>query len=145
MARKGLGNPRVAEALQAALDHEMAGVFLYTELAFRVFGPQMLGIVAHLEKQAEESLVHARAVGNRMTAMGFVPAPEPPALPRAAPRGLEEILTYSLGHERAAVDKYRALLALAGDDVPLEEFARSMVAAESDHVAELEKLLRPMG
>jgi bacterioferritin len=133
------------EALQAALDAEMAGVGLYTHLAFRVFGPQRIGIVAHLREQAAESLQHAEAVGDRMTNLGGVPTVHVPSELEHAPSTLEEILRISLVHERNAVDRYREVMETAAGDVALEEFARGMVATETDHAAELEKMLRPMG
>ena len=145
MAKKGGATAKAVDALQEALDAEMAGVALYTHLAFRVFGPQRNAIVAHLRAQAAESLDHAAAVGDRMTMLGAVPSVTARVDLEHAPTGLEEILRISLVHEREAVDCYRAVLAAAGDDIPLEEFARKMVATETDHASELEKMLRPMG
>lgn len=145
MPRPKKTDARAVEALQAALDAEMEGVALYTHLAFRVFGPQMHGILAHLRAQATESLRHAEAVGDRMTILGTVPrVGGGPALDHA-PRTLEEILRIGLVHERRAVERYRAVMEAAGEDLSLEEWARGMVATESDHAAEMEKMLRPMG
>ena len=62
-----------------------------------------------------------------------------------APSSLEEILRTALVHERKAVDRYRAVLEAAEGDIALEEFARGMVAAETDHAAAMEKMLRTMG
>jgi bacterioferritin len=143
MAAKAKVVPAVA-ALQEAFDAEMRGIALYTHLAFRVSGPQTHGIVAHLREQAAESLQHAEAVGDRMVRLGAPPAAAPLATPAVAPKSLDELLRVSLAHERAAVECYRRVLARAGDDIALEEFARGMVATESDHAADLEKLLRPM-
>ncbi|MCK6481034.1 MAG: bacterioferritin [Planctomycetaceae bacterium] len=144
MPRTAPRNVKAIDALQAVLDAEMSGVALYTHLSFRVFGPQMQGIITHLRTQAAESLTHALAAGDRMTRLGAVPAVRVPPEIGHEPRSLEEVLRISLVHERNAVDLYRALMAVAGEDVPLEEYARSMVATESDHASELELMLRPM-
>jgi bacterioferritin len=136
---------RAVEALQAALDAEMSGVAMYTHLAFRVFGPQMQGIVMHLRGQAAESLQHAQLCGDRMTMLGALPQVRVAQEVEHSPTSLDEILRVSLVHERRAVECYRNVLAAAGDDIPLEEFARGMVATETDHAAELEKMLRPRG
>lgn len=145
MPRNVRVSTKAVEALQAALDTELSGVALYTHLAFRVFGPQMQGIVAHLRGQAAESLGHAEAAGDRMTTLGAVPHVRVPVEIGQSPTTLEEILRISLVHERKAVDAYRALVEAAEGDMALEEYARSMVATESDHAAALEKMLRPMG
>jgi bacterioferritin len=135
------------ETLQAAMDAEMTGVALYTHLALRVFGPQYIGITAHLREQAAESLTHALAVGDRMSNLGSIPKVRVKDSLDHAPASLEEILRISLIHERKAVERYREVMlaAVEAGDVALEEFARGMVATETDHAAELEKMLRPMG
>ena len=145
MPRTKPKSTKAIDALQAALDAEMAGVALYTHLSFRVFGPQMQGIVAHLRAQATESLDHALAVGDRMTRLNAVPHVRLPKAIAHSPSTLEEILRISVAHERKAVDCYRAVMEAAGDDIPLEEYARGMVATETDHASELELMLRPMG
>lgn len=145
MAKANRASTRAVEALQACLDAEMSGVALYAHLSFRVFGPQFQGIVAHLRAQATESLGHALAVGDRMAMLGAVPAVRSGEALEHAPNSLDEILRISFVHEKQAVEKYRALLDAAGGDVALEEYARGMVATESDHAAELERMLRPMG
>lgn len=134
------------EALQAAMDAEMTGVALYTHLSMRVFGPQFLGITGHLRAQAAESLTHALAVGDRMTMLGAAPRVRVKEIEATSPGSLDEILRISLVHEKRAVERYRAVMeaAVAAGDVALEEYARGMVATETDHAAELEKMLRPM-
>jgi bacterioferritin len=134
------------DALQAAMDAEMTGVALYTHLALRVFGPQFQGITGHLRGQATESLTHALAVGDRLTMLGAAPRVRVKEFTENAPGSLEEILRISLVHEKRAVERYRAVMeaAMAEGDVALEEYARGMVATETDHAAELEKMLRPM-
>lgn len=144
MPRTSPKSDQAAAALQAALDAEMAGVALYTHLALRVHGPQMHGIVAFLRSQAAESLKHAETVGDRMVRLGAVPVVRVSAELPKSPETLKEILALSLAHERGAVDRYRALVEAAAGDVPLEEFARTMVATEADHAAGLELMLRPM-
>ena len=140
------GAPGTIDALQAAMDAEMTGVALYTHLSLRVFGPQYQGITGHLRGQAAESLTHALAVGDRMTMLGASPRVRVKEAAESSPGSLEEILRISLVHEKRAVERYRAVMeaAVAAGDVALEEYARGMVATETDHAAELEKMLRPM-
>jgi len=147
MPKSAKGSPRAVEALQSALDAEMAGVALYVHLSFRIFGPQWQVIVGHLRAQATESLGHALAVGDRMTILGAVPRISVSGKLSHEPSTLDEVLRISLVHEREAVERYRAVMVAAaeGGDIPLEDWARTMVSTESDHSSELEKMLRPMG
>ena len=48
------------------------------------------------------------------------------------------------GFERETLAEYKRLLQMAGDDVALEEFARGQIVAESDHLDEVDKMLRGM-
>jgi bacterioferritin len=146
MPKNVKGEPRSLDALQAALDAELNGVALYTHLSFRVFGPQWQAIVAHLREQAAESLTHALAAGDRMTMLGGVPRIAVESEIEHSPSSLEEILRISLVHERNAVECYRRVMqeAASSGNVPLEEYARGMVATETDHAATLERMLRPM-
>jgi bacterioferritin len=141
------GEPKCVDALQKALDAEMAGVALYTHLSFRIFGPQWEAIVALLRAQATESLTHALAVGDRMTMLGAVPGVSVAGRLSHEPTTLDEVLRTSLVHERGAVECYRAVMqaAAAAGDVPLEDWARTMVPTETDHSSGLERMLRPMG
>ncbi len=52
----------------------------------------------------------------------------------------------SLTHEKDALDLYRQLLTLVdGRDVMLEEYARRMIAEETMHMSEVDKMLRMPG
>ena len=57
-----------------------------------------------------------------------------------------DILRESLGHEKATLRHYEALLKMvAGEDVTLEEYARDHIALEVRHMAEVDKMLRKPG
>ena len=58
-------------------------------------------------------------------------------------RVFADILTESLEHEKAQISKLHAALKLVeGSDIYLEEFIRDMIVSESDHVSEIEKMIR---
>ena len=56
--------------------------------------------------------------------------------------GINKILDESLKSEEQGLALYTKLVKLAGDDIALEEFARSMVKTETDHIDEVLKMLR---
>ena len=55
----------------------------------------------------------------------------------------EDILNECLDHERTAIKAYYELLSVVKDSsIMLEEFARTQIAEEEMHEAELKKMLR---
>jgi len=57
-----------------------------------------------------------------------------------------DILRESLDHENQALNAYKELLKLVGDEsVMLEEYAREMIYQEELHLGEVDKMLRKPG
>lgn len=122
---------------------ELAGVVRYTHYSLVITGPNRLPLVAFMQEQADESLVHARQAGEILTGLGGHPTQGIGDIEESHDHTIENILRESIGHERRALDLYRSLLALAdGDSVYLEEYARTQIGAEELHVIEMNKLLR---
>ena len=138
--------PAVIEILKEIVEFELAGVVRYTHYALMVSGVNRIPIVAFLKAQADESLDHARRVGELLTGLGGHPSMRIAPLDESNKHSMRDILEESFAHEARSIDKYRALLdAVAGGSVMLEEFAREMISAEETHVMELRKLLRDLG
>ena len=122
---------------------ELAGVVRYTHYSLVITGPNRLPLVAFMQEQADESLVHARQAGEILTGLGGHPTQGIGDIEESHDHTIENILRESIGHERRALDLYRSLRALAdGDSVYLEEYARTQIGAEELHVIEMNKLLR---
>ncbi|WP_395156364.1 ferritin-like domain-containing protein [Ilumatobacter sp.] len=132
-------NPVLNEIMLA----ELAGVVRYTHYSLVITGPNRLPLVAFMQEQADESLVHARQAGEILTGLGGHPTQGIGEIEESHDHTIENILRESIGHERRALDLYRNLLALAeGDSIYLEEYARTQIGAEELHVIEMNKLLR---
>jgi bacterioferritin (cytochrome b1) len=58
--------------------------------------------------------------------------------------GVDHILNESLVFEEETLRLYRELakIAVASDDIALEEFARSQIMEETQHIFEVKKMLR---
>lgn len=136
-------NAKVIECLNELLEHELAGVVRYTHYAFMVFGHNRIPICAWLRDQAKESLTHADAIGEHLTAMGGHPSLRIGKLLESNKHKINDILKESFDHEKAQVDRFKKLLSLVKDEsVVLEEFARQMIYAEEIHLAEVQKMLK---
>ena len=111
--------------------------------AFMVQGPYRLSVVEWLRQQAQESLAHAEAVGEHVTSLGEHPTLKISDLLETHKHSTEDILNECLQHEREAIKSYYELLNNVKDgSIMLEEFARTQIAAEEMHEAELKKMLR---
>ena len=136
-------NNKVLPCLNKILELELAGVVRYTHYAFMVQGPYRLSVVNWLKEQAKESLVHAEAVGEHITSLGEHPTLKIGELLETHKHSTEDILNECLQHEQAAIAAYYDLLkSIDGTSIMLEEFARTMIATEEMHEAELKKMLR---
>ncbi len=122
---------------------ELAGVVRYTHYSLVITGPNRLPLVAFMQEQADESLVHARQAGEILTGLGGHPTQGIGTIEESHDHAIDVILRESIAHERRALDLYRKLLLLSeNNSVYLEEYARSQIGAEELHVIEMNKLLR---
>ncbi|BAL22812.1 bacterioferritin [Azoarcus sp. KH32C] len=141
-----LDKAQTVAALNRILEAELAGVVRYTHYSFLVFGFGRIPIVSWLNAQADESLMHARAAGEWITALGAYPSLAIGPLLDSHQHDIGAMLRESLESERAALNLYRDLLKLVADrSVALEEYARDMIRIEETHLAEVDKMLRKPG
>ena len=137
---------QVLATLDRILELELAGVVRYTHYSFMVFGHSRIPIVEWMNKQAEESLAHARAAGELITLLGGHPSLRIGPLLETHQHDMNALLRESLDHEREGLQAYYRLLDLVKDrNVPLEEFARQMIHDEEMHIGDVEKMLRRPG
>ncbi|MDA1265011.1 MAG: ferritin-like domain-containing protein [Planctomycetota bacterium] len=138
-------DPEVIELLKEIVEFELAGVIRYTHYALMVTGPNRIPIVAFFKAQAAESLLHAEKAGEILTGLGGHPSMRVSQMDETNEHSVQAIIEESYAHEREAIEKYFKLVGLTKDkSVFLEEYARSMVAAEEEHVMELRKMLRDL-
>ena len=137
---------RVVGVLNRILEMELAGVVRYTHYSLLVFGYGRIPIVSWMREQASESLVHAQQAGEWITHLGAYPSLAIGPLLDSHKFDIGDMLRESLAAEGEALALYRELLDLVKDrSVPLEEFARQMIAAEELHAGEVDKMLRKPG
>ena len=125
---------------------ELAGAIHYTHYSFMVFGYNRIPIVSWMEGQANESMTHAREAGEMVTQLGEHPSLGIGPLLETHQHDIGDILRESLGHERATLEHYEDLLKMVeGEDVMLEEYSRTHIAMEVQHIGEVDKMLRKPG
>jgi len=136
----------VLKTLNRIMEFELAGVVRYTHYTLMIFGYNRIPIVDWLQKQADESLGHARQAGELVTWLGGHPSLGIGPLLESRSHDIGDIMRESLAHESEALKAYYELFELVRDkDVRLEEYARGMIAAETAHQDEVNKMLRKPG
>jgi bacterioferritin len=137
---------KAVETLNKILEMELAGTIHYTHYSFMVYGYNRIPIVSWLEKQATESMAHARAAGELVTQLGAHPSLAIGPLLETHKHDIGDILRESLAHEKKTLVEYEKLLGLVqGEDVMLEEYAREHIYLERLHIGEVDKMLRKPG
>ena len=106
-----------------------------------VQGPYRLSVVEWLRAQAR--IFDACRSGRRTyTSLGEHPTLKISDLLETHKHSTEDILNECLEHEREAIKAYYVLFKnVESGSIMLEEFARSQIAAEEMHEAELKKML----
>lgn len=136
----------VVDLLNKIMEMELAGVVRYTHYSLMVYGYNRIPIVSWLRGEAQTSMQHATEAGELVTQHGAHPSLGIGPLLETHEHEIGAILRESLEHEQASLALYRQLLAaVSGHSVLLEEYARKMIAAEEQHLGEVDKMLRSPG
>lgn len=134
--------------LNSIMEAELAGVVRYTHYSLMVYGPGRIPIADWMRANAQEGLLHAQKAGEMVTLLGGHPSLKIGELLETERHDIDDILTESLEHEKDALKLYYDLLELAesaAQSVLLEEYARQQIAAEEQHLDEVNKMLRKPG
>lgn len=137
---------KVVETLNRILELELAGLVRYLHYSFMIFGHNRIPIVAWLRSQADESQAHAVQAGEHITNLGGHPSLRIGSLLETHKHNVDEILREALSHEEEGLGEYRKLLdQVSGRSIMLEEYARTQIAAEEAHLADIGKMMRKPG
>jgi len=137
-----LPNQAVMGLLHEIYTSEMAGINRYLHYSFMIMGHNRIPIQKWFRDQALESMNHAILIGEKITSYGGHPPMVSAQTEEGNTHAVDAILRESLQHEEAALKLYKDLAKAAGDDIALEELARSFVRSETEHLDEVRKMLR---
>lgn len=138
-----MSNQAIIDHMNEILKHEWTGVAQYSQASFIVEGVWREVYASTFAENAEESFGHAKLVGDKIVALGGVPAVTRNEVKQS--RDLNEILEFSLAFEAKAVEMYSAAIDMAGDDKALVIFLEDILKEEQEGVDEFTKLLRNSG
>lgn len=138
-------SPTSKEALDCLVQifqAETAGIIRYLHYSFMIMGHNRIPIQKWFREQAQESMTHATEVGEKITSFGGHPPVISARVEESNVHSVDQILQESLKFEEETLNLYKKLVKLAGDDIALEEMARGFVRAETEHINEVQKMLR---
>jgi bacterioferritin len=140
------GNAQIVDQLNKLLEMEVSGIARYLHYSFMVFGANRIPITAWFRDQANEGLAHSVLVGEKITAYGGDPSVSSRPVPATRHLSLRAMLEESRVFESESLAEYHRLreIAVSGNEIALEEFARAQILAETDHLQEVDKMLRGM-
>ncbi|MCC6359259.1 MAG: ferritin-like domain-containing protein [Phycisphaerales bacterium] len=137
----GLTHSEIIQELNHIFAEETEAAARYLHLASSVRGLDRLLVDRVLRDGLEETIRHAQVIAQKIRSLGGVPRLEISVSCPAQPLSAREALRQALTFEEAALECYQDLLRKVEGDIPLEEFARTQIAVESEHVAQLRELL----
>lgn len=135
-------NTKALEVLNRIFQLEMAGIIRYMHYSFMIMGHNRIPIQKWLRDQSMESMAHATLVGEKITSLGGHPPMVVAQVEETNIHSIDQILTESMKFEDEALKLYKELSKVAGDDIALEELARTMVREETEHLDEVRKMLK---
>ena len=91
-----LNESKVCDILNKIVEMEMAGVVRYAHSSLMITGPNRIPIVAFLQEQANESLMHALQAGEYITGFGGHPSQKIAKIEENHDHSVNQILTESL-------------------------------------------------
>lgn len=138
-----MANKPILDCLNQILQCEMSGIVRYLHYSFMIMGHHRIPIQKWLRDQANEAMGHAVIIGEKITALGGHPPMIHSHIEETNTHSVDQILTESLEFEKESLALYKKLVVLAGDDIALEELAREMVKIETEHIEEVQKMLKP--
>jgi len=142
MATKGIDKKEVLTRLDKILEAELSGVVRYLHYSFMIFGPNRIPITKWFRDHATEGMAHAIAIGEKITALGGHASLKVKPVPETNKHNVLEMCSESLEYEKETLQLYYDLLGVVEGDVPLEEMVRGLIADETSHVEEVEKMIR---
>ena len=133
---------KLLEGLQGDLERELKATLQYMYQSSMVLGLRAMNVGPYLRQEAEAELKHVAFLSDQIVNLGGVPKLATQKFSDA--RDLKTMLEYDLDLERESILEYRerAKQAEQAGEVGLKLRLEELLAEETDHMRDLEKILR---
>lgn len=136
-----LTQDEIVQELNRIFAEEIEAATRYLHLASCVKGMDRLLVQDVLREGVRETIQHAEVIAQKIRSLGAVPRLDINVSCPPEPMSARDALRQALTFEEAALECYQDLLRKVDGDVALEEFVRSQIAEESEHIAQLRDFL----
>ncbi len=136
-----LSKADLVQELNRLFAEEVEAALRYLHLSHAVRGINHLLVGPLLKRGFQETIEHAEVIAHKIRELGAVPRLDVNLSLQPQALDAKEVLELALTFEEAALEAYQDTLRRVEGDIPLEEFIRSQIVVESEHVAELKQLL----
>ncbi|MGD9682795.1 MAG: bacterioferritin [Candidatus Obscuribacterales bacterium] len=133
---------RVIEALNLALEKELAGLVRYLHHSFIVIGPGRGPLVELFRNLATDSMNHAIQLGEKITALGGHPSVKVEKVDEPGDQTLEEMLQEDLAMEASHIEMYEEQLREFEKDLILKLMYEQIILEEVSHYENLQMYIR---
>ena len=133
---------RVIEALNSALEKELAAMVRYLHHSFIVIGPGRGPLVQLFRSLATDSMTHSIQIGEKITALGGHPSVKMEEIDEPGDQTLEEMLKEDLEMEKNHIEMYERHLKEFEEDLILKLMYEQIILEEVSHYENLEMYLR---
>ncbi len=133
---------KLLEGLQGDLERELKAMLQYMYQSSMVLGLRAVNVGPYLRKESEEELKHVAFLSDQIVNLGGVPKLVTQKF--SDTRDLKTMLEHDLDLERESILEYRerAKQADQAGEVGLKLHLEELLAQETDHMRDLEKILR---
>ena len=134
-------NNEMLKVLNFLLEYEYKAMMQYLQNSYLVLGQRRETMKAWLQKMAQEEMMHAARVADKIVSLGGTPSLEIPPVKVAS--NVREIIKLALATEEGAADAYRKALPLIEKTgyIHLKLLAEEMVADSQGEAEEIRKML----
>jgi len=141
----GASEAELIDDLNRLMAEEAEASMRYFQMRFRLRGRGRETAEKFFEEAIKETLEHAELIAKQIQALGHMPSLQISLSVEGGPMAPEDALGEALDVEQAALEAYQEFLPRVAGHPALEPFIRQQIAIETEHVQDLQEVLRSFG
>jgi len=132
----------VIQALNLALERELAGMVRYLHHSFIVLGPGRGPLVQLFRSLVQDSMVHATLLGEKIVALGGHPSVKIEEVEEPGEQTLLEMIQEDIAMEEQHIEMYEQNLKDFQKDIVLKLMYEQIILEETTHLEQLQLYVR---
>ena len=133
---------KVIDALNLALERELAGIVRYLHHSFIVLGPGRDPLVQLFRSLAQDSMKHSTQLGEKIVALGGHPSVKIEEIAEPGEQTLLEMIKEDIAMEEQHIEMYENQLKEFQKDIVLKLMYEQIILEEVTHLEQLQLYIR---